>query len=159
MFQVLRSVMLLLYLEDKGTSWLVLIGILKVQCSCNLCLLMSNLLFGFNDDQDLCYDGWKIFKILQPTFHFRKAWIPISFRLEHQHDNTSLTLAHRGKIANCSSRCVENASEYSPINYELTAEYDMLAVKHGWLCLSPLVVGLPIYYLKYYMYKSWYVFV
>jgi hypothetical protein len=41
-------------------------------------------------------------------------------------------------------------------DHDATAEYDMIAVKHGWLCLFPLVLGLPVYYLKFYQYKSWY---
>jgi len=143
-FQLLRSAVLFLYLEDQGTSWLVLSGILK----------------------DLLYDGWKVFKILQPTIHLSRSLVPIRIRWGRRSATSSplqLTLSNDTPVVVSTSTIttdavppVDQRQDGDAEDRDVTAEYDMIAVKHGWLCLLPLVLGLPVYYLKFYRYKSWY---
>jgi hypothetical protein len=56
-----RSVVLFLYLHDSGTSWIVLIGILK----------------------DIFYDAWKLHKVLRPTVLWGQragSWLPFQIK-------------------------------------------------------------------------------
>lgn len=56
-----RSVVLFLYLHDSGTSWIVLLTILK----------------------DIIYDAWKLKKVLRPTIllEYNGSWFPFCIKL------------------------------------------------------------------------------
>jgi hypothetical protein len=131
--------------------------------------------------QDLCYDAWKIFKILQPTVHLTsRSLFPLSIQFRQQQQQQQ---QHAGRAGSstpppssvlCSTSSTDPAEEKvgegekgkeeegegegpsaSRDDYDATAELDLVAVKHGWLGLLPLLLGLPAYYLKFYKYKSW----
>ena len=120
-------------------------------------------------------------KILQPTIYFARSLFPlrIQFRqltarprtsntcsgtissgdgAEDEHADEHESEDDKSSSTSTSTGAVVMAQEEGGGNvddYDATAEYDLIAVKHGWLCLFPLVLGLPIYYLKFYKYKSW----
>jgi hypothetical protein len=65
------------------------------------------------------------------------------------------TAADKTRDRNREMKKEEEEEDEEDAEEDPTASYDLIAVKHGWLVLLPLLLGLPIYYLKFYKYKSW----
>lgn len=151
LFQLLRSAVLLLYLHDQGSSWLLLAGLLKVKLSSPLMphhasrVLLLLLLLLFLLLQDLCYDAWKISKILQPQVEW-SGWRPVGVQWQRVTGRQTGPGSGQGEG---SDQDPDKETE------DTTARHDMVAVQHGWLALLPLLLGLPVYYLRFYKYKSW----
>ena len=101
--------------------------------------------------QDLLYDAWKVNKILQPAIVLTGTLFP-PLRVQFRHPSSSSSSSSSSQL-----KKVQDAAEADDCedDYDATAEYDLRAVRHGWLCLLPLLLGLPVYYLQFFQYKSW----
>lgn len=92
-----------------------------------------------------------MYKVLQPSVLLSWSMLPVRVRFSRSsgssQDDTVPARRAGDKVAEHEKQRVE---------YDATADYDLIAVQHGWLCLCPLMLGLPIYYLQHHHYKSWY---
>ena len=138
---LLCSIILFLYLLDGGgTSGLVLITI----------------------GGEICVQGWKILKIIQPCIHVRTTFPYVFIEMNSFHTPETKRTSDSDQIEQNSGISKENHDDNETVNSYIlqieskTKEYDRIAVTYLTLILYPIILGTGLYALKFESYTSYY---
>lgn len=132
LFNILKSLIIFLYLYDQETSWIILFSIAK----------------------DIAFNAYKVLQII-------KISTKVHYYINNQYEDTadtdikgsstmSLTLPYVLKLEIClMSPTRLSAGEIQSL------KYDKIAITHVFLALFPIAIGLAIYSLQHNSYKSY----